>query len=378
MSTNRVLFAVALLVSLFFAAACGAQLQSQPTPSQAPPASEAGLTATASASILQTTGAPPTTSAPDATAGVAGEEISGEGEVTLGPGEFDFPDTTAGLATLSSYKATLTLSFAGTQAGQASQWLKTYVMLSTQQPSARQVTIESTGDSVNGEPALLAEMAGAAYEQRGDGRCSASATDPDQSLADRMEPAGFLTGVFGAEQAGSETVNLVAADRYTFDERALGETGLAQSEGQLWVATDGGHLVRYALTTTGGEAYFGPGIEGTATWAYELTDVNQSFPITLPADCPAGLIDAPMLPDAAEVLDEPGVLSYVTARAPAEALLFYQGELSALGWQAKAEPIVEQAMALVDFTRDGQQLSLVITATDGVTTVLAVSGPIAP
>src|SRR5215203_1684030 len=100
-----------------------------------------------------------------------------------------------------------------------------------------------------------------------------------------MEPASFLTGVIGADAASSENINGVEANHYTFDERAIGLAGLAHSTGELWVAVEGDYLVKYHLATTGAADYFGPDIEGTVIWAYELTDVNQPLTVTLPAGC---------------------------------------------------------------------------------------------
>ena len=47
------------------------------------------------------------------------------GDVAFGPGAFDWVEAGAGLANLSSYTASLSVAFAGTQAGQAQQWSKT-------------------------------------------------------------------------------------------------------------------------------------------------------------------------------------------------------------------------------------------------------------
>ena len=159
------------------------------------------------------------------------------------------------------------------------------------------------------------------------------------SLAERLEPAGFLTGVIGAEAAGSETVN-GAADHYTFDERALGQLGLAKSTGELWVASNGGYIVRYKVATKGTAVYFGEGIEGTLTWDYELTGVNQPVAVELPKGCPAGMVNAPLLPGATAVRRVPGLLSYSTSTGLAAAAAFYQKQIPLLGWKLTGDPDV--------------------------------------
>ena len=298
--------------------------------------------------------------------------VTVQADVVFGPGAFIFPDTKAGLADLSSYKGMLTLSFDGTRDGKAQKWSKTYVMLAAQEPAARQLTLEKSGDSSDLDRVFMAELDGAAYERRGENACNATVIDSENSLAKHLEPAGFLTGVIGAEEAGSQTVNGAAANHYTFDERAFGQLGLAQSTGEMWVASDGGYILKYLLTTKGNADYFGEGIEGTLTWDYELTDVNGPLTFALPADCPAGMVNAPLLPDASNVLKMPSVLTYDTASSPADAAAFYQQQIPDLGWKLVGEPTITDAAKLLGFTQGDQEMSVVITAGDGVTKVLIV------
>ena len=306
----------------------------------------------------------PPTATPEAGA------ASAESNVDFGPGAFNFPDTEAGLAGLSSYKATLILTFDGTESGQAQQLTKTYVMLAAKDPAVHQLTIEKTGaDSV-----FMAEVNGAAYEQRGENACTATVLGEADSLTGRFEPARFLSGVIGAEEAGSETVNDVAANHYTFDERAFGQLDIAQSTGEMWIASDGGYIARYLLTTKGNADYFGEGIEGTLTWDYELTDINPLAAITLPDDCPAGLVNAPLLPDSSNVLNMPGILTYDTSTNLADAVAFYQSEIPNLGWELTGEPAITETNALLDFIQGDQTMAILITTGDTGTTVHVVLG----
>lgn len=293
-----------------------------------------------------------------------------ESNVDFGLGAFNFPDTEAGLTGLSSYKATLTLTFDGTESGQAQQWSKTYVMLATQDPAAHQLTIEKTGaDSV-----FMAEVDGASYERRGENVCTATVLEERDPLTGRFEPARFLSSVIGAEGAGSETVNDVTANHYTFDERAFGQLDIAQSTGEMWVASDGGYIVKYLLTTKGTSDYFGEGVEGTLTWDYELTDINQPVTITLADACPAGLVNAPLLPDASNILNMPGILTYDTSTSLQEITAFYQREIPKMGWELVGEPTITDTTALLDFIQGDQTMAILITIGDTGTTVHVVLG----
>jgi hypothetical protein len=310
---------------------------------------------------------------PASTAGtpVPGElSVSVDGDLTFGPGSFNLTEPGVGLADLASYKATLTLSFAGTQDAKTQQWSQTYVMLTAREPAARQLTIERSGDLSDPGQVFMAEAAGAAYERLGTNACTATVIDPGNSLGALLEPAGFLIGVTGAEAVSSQTVNAVAADHYTFDERALGLQDIAKSTGELWVASQGGYLVKYVLTTVGNADYFGNGIEGTLTWDYELTDVNQPVAFALPADCPAGMVNAPQLPDASNVQNVPGLLTFDTSSSLADAAAFYQKQIPPLGWTLLGDPATNDTTALLDFTQGDQTMTVIITAGDAGTKVL--------
>jgi len=256
------------------------------------------------------------------------EEINLE----LGPGPFDYPDPAAGLENLSSFKASLTVSFDGTQNGQTQQWSNTSVLTYQKEPPARTLTFETTAVVENPEPPFRAEMNGAEYVQAEDGSCFANPLDADNSIIEFLNPVIALIGVLGAEEAGQETVNGIETNHYTFDERALGQAGLNKSSGELWVASEGGYLVRYHLKNSGDENYFGEGTNGTFTWDYELSEVNQVTAIQLPVDCPAGMVDVPMIPNATVITNMPGLLQYETATSIAEALAYYEQELPKHGW----------------------------------------------
>jgi hypothetical protein len=325
-----------------------------------------------SACLTLTRGTPagaPTSPAGTSAPGGGGVPVTVPGDVAFGPGSFNLTEPRVGLADLSGYKATLTLSFDGSSAGKSEQWSKTYVMLTSKEPAARQLTIEKTGDLPDLDAVFLAETDGAAYERRGTNACNATVIDPGNSLADRWEPAGFLNGVLGAQAAGNETVNGVAADHYTFDERAFGQQGIAKSKGGMWVATDGGYIVKYVLTTKGDASYFGEGIEGTLTLDYALTDANRPVAIQLPEDCPAGMVNAPQLPDAANVRNVPSMLTYDTSSSLADAAAFYQKQIPELGWTPLGDPAINDTTALLDFTQGDQELTVIIAAGDGGTKV---------
>lgn len=317
--------------------------------------------------------APGTPVAPGTVEPIATVERPVPPDLVFGPGAFNMTDAAAGLSALPSYRAVLTVGFKGTKNGKPSQWSRTYTTLVNREPPARQVTVETTGDSP--DQIFLAEVNGASYERRGKNNCTASVIDPGSSLAEKWEPAGFMSGVIGAEAAGSETVNGVPAAHYTFDERALGQSKIAKSTGEMWVASDGGYIVKYVLTTTGTGDYFGENNAGTLTWDYELTDVGKPVSIELPKDCPPGMVDAPLLPDAANTVRSPGLLAYETASSLADAAAFYQKQLPDLGWKPDGDPAITDTKALLNFKQGTQTIMVIISAEASPTTVRIVLSP---
>lgn len=286
------------------------------------------------------------------------EELVIERDTVFGPGSFIYTETNAGLKNLSSYKATLLLGFDGTRDGQPETWSRTYIMLATNNPAARQWTIETTGQV----SLFLAEMDGMDYEKRGEDACLANAIPPEDTLTEELELAYFLTGVIGAEEAGTETVNDLAANHYIFDQRAMGQDGLTESTGEIWVAAEDGYIVKYLLTTKANADYFGDGMEGTLTWDYQLSDVNLPAAITLPDGCPPGLVDAPMLPDASNVLNMGGMLAYDTSNIVEDVTAFYQEKMPELGWTPQGEPATTEVNAFLTYTMGDQSMTVIVTA----------------
>jgi len=297
------------------------------------------------------------------------EEITVQQNLTYGPGPFVYTDTRAGLSDLPGYQSVLIITFDGTRDGQPEKWSKTYTMLATKDPQARQLMIERTRAASKLDPALLAEMDGMSYERQGENTCNATALQEGNSLGERLEPALFLSPLIGADEAGSEMVNGVQANHYTFDQHALGEQDLTESTGEIWVASEGNYIVKYLLTRKGKADYFGEGIEGSLTLDYELADPTQPVTIALPEDCPPGMVDAPLLQDASNVEKAPGVLSYETTAPLKDVAAFYQEQLPSLGWKAEGQPSIDDATAFLDYKKGSQTITVIIDTTDSGTAV---------
>ena len=301
--------------------------------------------------------------------GQATEETPPTPRSSFGPGPFNIFDPTTGLGKLNAYNATLTISFEGMRGVSPYQWTRTYEMRVVQKPPARQLTLHKREVSKDMPADLwMAEIGDVVYELNEQGMCEASLSPQGGLLAQHWEPASFLSGLVGVEEAGVETVNKVSANHYTFDERAVGQEGLTDTIGEVWVANDG-HLVKYFVKTEAGANYFGEDTAGTLTFDYDLTEPKGSEGVELPKDCPPGLIDAPLMSSAQSVRRLPGVTLYSTHSSIESVIAFYQRQLPELAWQLSGEPIFTPSFGILEGTQREQKLSIIASSGDGGTTV---------
>ena len=211
-------------------------------------------------------------------------------------------------------------------------------------------TIEADDDDEQ-TPArrVLAEVAGVIYQVSADGECEMLL--PGRRPLEARQPTAGLPPVIGAEESGRETVNGVQATRYTFDARATTYGDQAVAEGQLWVAEQGGYVLRYELTVSG---VIGDDVDGVVTWSYSLEPTGA---VGLPAECAHVAVDAPLPDDAARILRGHGIMIFETQLGVAEGAALYADRLPPLGWTLESEEALEGG-ALVDYLRGEQRLTL--------------------
>ena len=103
-------------------------------------------------------------------------------------------------------------------------------------------------------------------------------------LFDIVVPSG------DAELVGTEDIAGVSAKHYTFTIKGLGAGTGAQvdeNSGELWVAVDGGYLLKYTVTASmsSGPAGAADSQINSMSMTLELTSVNQPVDVTMPAAC---------------------------------------------------------------------------------------------
>lgn len=336
MKTLRIAF---LLTILVFLAACGGQ----GAETQAPDANSDGGSEIALPAV-SAGGEEPTEQPPD-TAG--------------SPDGFGLPDAAIGLEDLNNYRAVLQLDFSGSQNGQPYNRQKTFNLFVDRDQDARVLLQTSTDETAATTDLLTAQIGPVRYEQAGpDADCQVGLAA--ESGAPLFEPAHALPHLTGSTEAGQETIHGIETTVYQFDQHALGLNDEGTAAGKVWVAQDGGWVVKYELSLSS-EVIFGEGISGEQRWTYAVSEVGQAQ-AALPGSCPQPLVNFPVPADATEVVRLPGQVRFTTELAEAELGAFYEEQLPALGWSLMDAPPESSGQTRWTFSlasEESQQVALI-------------------
>jgi len=244
-------------------------------------------------------------------------------------------DPQVGLDGLHDYRAVLSVSFDGTQDGQALQMTETYLQNEWPAQAAKFTTIDAPGDSGTHQVTLVGSVGEAQYFQ------ADSATPCEVSwgaLAGgpaKFRPAFLLPAVGSARLAGTETLDGIAARHYTFGTASLTLPEGATATGAVWIAVDKGYVLKYVLDIVGADTLFGPGVQGTRHLEYLVSEVGAQPEVVYPAGC-APVLDLPAMDGAADLVRLPGLLGYNTDATGEAVLTFYATQLAALGWEKRS------------------------------------------
>ncbi len=211
------------------------------------------------------------------------------------------------------------------------------------------------------------------YDEEGQATCvSMSSEDQSNQLTKGLFSPNTLGSVSNGKYVGSETVNGVKAKHYRYDEKSATLGAFGKVSGDLWVAEDGGFVVKDVMNWQGGEGLLGGSSQtkGDGKWTWELSDVNQPITIKAPENCGGAAEGLPMIQDASEKAQLGDMITYKTGSSLADAVAFYQKEMSAAGWTAEGEPSIMDEFATLQFTREGQKASVTITRDNDKTQVM--------
>ena len=273
----------------------------------------------------------------------------------------------AGLDALGAYRATLALSFTGTQGGQSVEWEQTYVLTADRATGARMLEYRQTGLGNGPAPLPDAEAydATTTYRVVSSGSPCVATMPAAGGTTALVEPASLLPRVHAMATAGdAPAVAGIEASAWTFTDQSVATRGESTISGGATIARSGGLILAYDLSIAGGHDVFDADTEGTYRWTYRLEPLAADAVVARPAGCPAPLPDVPLMPDAAGIVRVPGTITYETRRDVAAVAAFYQQAMPGAGFAPDGDPWSGAVGTSLRWTRDGR--TFVVAAVIGV------------
>lgn len=279
-----------------------------------------------------------------------------------------------GLAALQSYRALLQLEVMPSRAAPAMETIA--ILQEIIRPEQKlHYSMESRGDPVTAgkveyfqdgqEFYLLTSAAGV------QGDCERMTSEQ----ASFIESARGLTPeeIFGPIVPGrlvqsGEIVNGIVTNRYAVDLAAMGLGDGNRSRSEVWVAQEGGYVVRFTGETEGVLTGFGTGQpgQGMSRWTYDLQQVNSLDVIHLSAPCLAAKAAAeriPIHPSALNLNTYGGVTTYQSEEDLAALVDFYRSELAERGWLVN-ERVSFDSLVILDARFENQSIEVTLTAAE--------------
>jgi hypothetical protein len=285
-------------------------------------------------------------------------------------------DLNQGMDTLKSYRMQYVYAFDGKDdQGNPSKGSITSTQEVINGSTDSHVSYEATGDAASSGNAGKIEMYQIgkdsymiSADEQGKEQCAAFSSGDQSNPQDTLfKPSDFLDGVTDARLVKKgETVNGVKADHYTFDQTNMPSSGYTAASGDLWIAQDGGYMVKYVGKSTGSSSIFAAGKDvGEITWDYNLTDINAITEIKPPENCAApGLSsDIPMPPNTTVDSSFSGLTTLKSTDDTKTVADFYRSTMPSQGWKIDSDNALGD-MVMLSLTKADRQLSIVITKED--------------
>lgn len=277
-----------------------------------------------------------------------------------------------------SYHFTLSMTVTGTDdaGNEISQSINADI-ITTSDPQAMSMTtnLAGLGDAVGGENVEMTtvQIEDTSYTVLPGMGCITSPADSgtENPFSDFANPDNFLSEIENADYVGDTTVNGIDVKQYHFNETNLKNDAINdvdQLEGDVYIAKDGGYLVRLVMQGTGNMAdVLDTTVNTTGEIVVELnlTEVNEPITVEIPEACTGSGADAeyPILEDATELATMSGLVSYQTVTAVADVIAFYEEQMANDGWTKNADESFQmEDTAILVYTKDGQTVNITIGA----------------
>lgn len=306
----------------------------------------------------------------------------GQGQNTQSQGNaLSLSNREAGLDTLKSYRMKWQAEWSTTDNGKTDKMSWNLVEEYSSNPAGLHWTMQVNDptDKSKTQNSEMWQVGNTTYmktvDDQGKSQCmSFSNEDKDSQLTKGMLNPGELGSIQNAKYVGDETVNGIKAKHYKYDEKSANLFGAGQVSGDIWVAIDGGYVVKDSVNWKGGAglgaASGSSTTMGDGKWTLELSDVNQNMAIKPPENCGGAANSLPLMKDATEKSSFGDTTMYKTASKIADVVAFYKAQMPAAGWKLSGDPQVTEDSASMEFKKGDQTAQVLATTDQGKTQVM--------
>ena len=265
------------------------------------------------------------------------------------------------LDTLDSYTATFTYTM--TSAGAESTWVWQQKVI--REPAAMEMRTNSKSADIQAADYRMVKIADKTYSVSDDPAQCIIVVDQPQSQS--LNPDSIIGNIPFAMQktgAGPDVLGR-PTDAFVYDGT---EADGATYQSTALVERNEGYAMQWEVsgTTKNGD------VLEPFSWKYELTDINEVPPITLPKECEnVGSGNKWPMPDGAQITMQTNeMMALTTDKSVVELTEFYTTAMKDAGYAASDGAMNSTDSSLLPFSKDGKIITVIISQQDGKSTVI--------
>jgi hypothetical protein len=269
-------------------------------------------------------------------------------------------DVNRNLDSVKSYVATF--SYKSTpEGGEVQEWSWRQVV--NRNPFASDTTTTNVAGEGMGEFRMVV-IGDQSYLITEGAQCMAITDQDNQN--EMMDPQSFMSASTYDMRKDGQGPNIDgrATDKYV----GVYNDGVNQVTSTAFVDPKTEITMRWDVSGTSGSS----GSKETFTWAYELSEIDAAPKVEIPAEC-AAMAEAsayPMPADAQVSMQSAEMFAFSTSQALADVATFYTNEMPAAGFTEAEGSMTTPDMSMLNYTKDGKTVLVMITSQDGKTSVI--------
>jgi hypothetical protein len=173
-------------------------------------------------------------------------------------------------------------------------------------------------------------------------------------------------------------VNGVKTDHYSLKNSDLGFGKAASQSGEVWLAQDGGYVVKFSGQAEGTFDVV-TSFTGTINWTYDVTNINLLTGIVLPEECSSqqtSLSDLVFPPNATGQSQLGQMTIFSSPDKPAAVSTFFQKNLPDKGWKIDSVEESHGSVITLQISKIGQKMQITITGEGSTASTNVIISPV--